>query len=461
MSALPKVRFFRSPAGRVAYAQHGRGPLLICAAWWVSHVEADWDNPGFREFFERLGEHFTVVRYDRIGSGLSDRERDSVELDDEVETLAALVAHLEARELSLFGLACGGPPALRFAVRQPEVVDKLVLFGSYVQGAHVGTSEMHEALKGLVRAHWGLGSATISDLFAPGLDAEERRAFAKAQVAAASADMSAKLLALTFEADVSESAEACRTPTLVVHRKGDRTIPFAAGRELAASLPDATLCALEGRDHVPWYGDVAAAADVVIDFLGRSDSAPARATLADRTMERSGDVWAIAFDGKVAHLKDSRGIGDLAVLLAAPGREVHAHTLWSGLEPEAVAPTAQPMLDDAALAAYRRRLQTIDDALEHAESIGASERIEALRSERSALADELRGAIGRGGRKRALNDPNERARKAVTARIRAAMKKIASVHATLGEHLKEHVTTGNFCGYGDEVQGAWAIREPR
>ena len=76
MPGAPQVRFFDDPAGhRVAYASHGSGPPLVFTAWWVSHVENDWEHPGYRAFFEALGRYHQVIRYDRPGAGLSDRDR--------------------------------------------------------------------------------------------------------------------------------------------------------------------------------------------------------------------------------------------------------------------------------------------------------------------------------------------------------------------------------------------------
>ena len=139
MPAEPEIRFFRDGTGqRVAYAVQGEGPPLLCTAWWVSHVEDDWALPGFRQFFSALAEQHTVIRYDRPGAGLSDRERDRVDLPSEVQTLSSLVDHLELEQTALLGVACAGPPSIAYAAAQPDRVSHLVLFGSYVDGAQVG-----------------------------------------------------------------------------------------------------------------------------------------------------------------------------------------------------------------------------------------------------------------------------------------------------------------------------------
>ncbi|MEM6990798.1 MAG: alpha/beta hydrolase [Myxococcota bacterium] len=461
-AAAPSVRFFKLPSGqRMAYSIAGSGPPLVCAAWWVSHVEADWEAPGFRRFFTRLAQRCTVVRYDRLGAGLSDREREpaTMTLDEETAALSAVMDQCEFETAALLGVACAGPPAIAYAARQPDRVSKVVLWGSFMEGNQVGSSSIRDAVQGLVLTHWGMGSTALADLFAPGLGAEAREALAKQQRNAASAKMSAEMLALTFDMSVGDEAAKMDRPALVLHRRGDRAIPFAAGRELAASLPNAALKTLEGSEHVPWYGAVDEAADMILEFIvGEAAPEAAPTSAADRSLIRQGDLWVATYAGKSVHLKHARGLEDLALLLATPGEEVHAGTLYSGAEaPVRSDGAGTPMLDEPALRAYRERLEAIDEQLGSASMLGASDVAERLRSEREALAREIRSAVGLGGRARTLGDPSERARKAVTSRIRSSIKKISQVHAPLGEHLSATVSTGSFCSYGERTDEAWAV----
>src|SRR4029079_2382665 len=117
--------FFQGTSGkRIAYAVDGAlpgaRPPLVFPAWWVSHLEHDFDDPAFRGLFCRLAEHMTVVRYDRPGVGLSDRERPQHSLEDEVANLEALIEALGTERIALLGGSCGGPPAIAYAARHPE-----------------------------------------------------------------------------------------------------------------------------------------------------------------------------------------------------------------------------------------------------------------------------------------------------------------------------------------------------
>jgi hypothetical protein len=159
-------------------------------------------------------------------------------------------------------------------------------------------------------------------------------------------------------------------------------------------------------------------------------------------------------------LPDATGMGDLAVLLSRPGQPVPAAELVAlsggGRHARAgLAMGADPVLDEQAKRAYRRRLQDLDREVAHAEDQGDPGRVEKARSERDAIAHELAAALGLGGRDRGLGDPAERARKAVTERIRYSMARVARAHPELAAHLEASVTTGSSCAYVPTEPVTW------
>ncbi len=445
-----KVRFFQNRAGhRLAYAADGAGTPLVFSPWWVSHLERQADDPAFRRFFAAFARRFLVVRYDRLGVGMSDRRRRSFTFGGELADLAALIDHLGAPVVHLFGSSFGGPLALAYAARHPRRVGKVVLYGTHAQGAALAPREARRAIVALVRSSWGLGSGAMADLFHPGADAATRRRYVVLQRAAADAETAAALLELHYALDARRYLAAVRAPVLVLHRRGDRAIPHRHGRELAARLPDATLTTLDGNEHMPWEGDAAPVVDAAIAFLdgtdrGRKDEAgPLRPEL-----RRDGEVWSLRFEGQGALLRDCKGVADLARLVATPGEEVHVFDLLGVPAGERRdRGRADPALDRRALASYRRRLAEIDAAIAEAEGRPDAERAWALAREREALLGQLAADTGLGGRPRRLNDPVERARKAVTARIGDAIRRIERVHAGLGRHLGAAVSTGVRCVY--------------
>lgn len=450
----PRIRFLRARGGhRLAYATDGSGPALVLPAWWVSHVERDFNDPGFRRFFTRLATHFTVVRYDRLGTGLSDRERADFTLEQEVADLDAVVGELAVERCSLLGVSCGAPTAVEYAARHPERVERLVLFGSYAHGEALGRPELRAALVALVRASWGVGAKALSDIFTPEATAEEARRFASEQVHAASADMAARLLQLVYEMDVRDAVERVDAPALVMHRRGDRAVRFDQGRDLAARLRGATFVPLDGLSHPPWQGDSEPALSALLAFCEREATAVSTAAPAgDPELRRDGDVWTVRYADRTAHVKHARGLSDLATLVARPGHAFSALELMGGGTAEAQL-GADPALDDRARAEYRGRLEDIDRSLADAMAANRPARAAELEAEREAILRELRAATGLAGRPRALGDAKERARKAVSSRIREAIDRLREAHPELGRHLEAAVATGTHCVYDPQRRG--------
>lgn len=446
---------------RIAYAVHGDGPPLVCAAWWVSHLEEDWRDPDFRRTFSALGESFRVVRYDRLGVGLSDRNRAHFDLDAEARDLSAVVDHLNLRRFALMGFSCGGPPTLKYAAENTERVDRLILYGSFVHGSEIGPPAVRQAVRDLVLAHWGLGSRAIANLFAPDLSSDEIRSWSARQRAAASAEVAARLLDLTFEMDAREPAARVRCPTLVLHRQGDATIPFECGRRLAAAVPGATFAPLEGKCHVPWQGDSAAFTRAILQFLGAGGEArqPMDDSGAMAALERRGNIWEIAYAGRRVHVAHQKGLSDLALLLAHPGQAITAVDLARG----EVTPNdferraAEPVLDARAKSEIARRAADLEQQLDEAEADHDLGRAQVLRAEHESLLEALSQATGLRGRDRRMPSNAERARKAVTARLRDAISQVGRVHPELGKHLESSIRTGARCCYEPELDVVWRL----
>jgi hypothetical protein len=158
-------------------------------------------------------------------------------------------------------------------------------------------------------------------------------------------------------------------------------------------------------------------------------------------------------------MKDAKGLGDLAALLARPGQPLHAAALvaGSGAPAAELRLGADEVLDERARRELRARLADLEDEIDEAERWFDPERAARARQERDALVDELVAAAGLAGRPRRLGDQSERARKTVTARIRDAIGRIERLHPALGEHLRASITTGTFCSYSPSSPTAWDL----
>ncbi|HKH90245.1 MAG TPA: hypothetical protein VKA54_00505 [Gemmatimonadaceae bacterium] len=193
----------------------------------------------------------------------------------------------------------------------------------------------------------------------------------------------------------------------------------------------------------------------------------------ENTFRHEGDYWSVEFEGRAVRLRDAKGLRYLARLLASPGRELHVLDLVSAERDDSggairhverdMAITsgmdAGVLLDTNAKAAYRRRLDEIDDDIEEARLLADGERAAQAEAERDFLARELARAVGLGGRDRRAGSSSERARASVTRAIRQSMVRIGEQHPALGEHLKRAVRTGNYCRYlpDSRVPTAWQV----
>jgi hypothetical protein len=164
--------------------------------------------------------------------------------------------------------------------------------------------------------------------------------------------------------------------------------------------------------------------------------------------------WLLEFGGHRARLPDAKGMHDIATLLGAPGRPVHAFTLLGRAGPPA---GADPVLDRSAAAAYRARLDALATEIADAEHAGDARRRERAQTERDAITEELRTAIGLGGRARRLGDEAERARKTVSARVRDALRRIQGAHPALAAHLVRALHTGTECVYLPDPPVRWRL----
>ncbi len=161
---------------------------------------------------------------------------------------------------------------------------------------------------------------------------------------------------------------------------------------------------------------------------------------------RDGDGWHISYAGQEIRLRDIKGLADIAILLTAPGEAIPAISLATG-EPAAGGFGADAVLDRQARQEYRARLAALDADIDEAHAQHDLGRIAVLADERAFLVRELAAAVGLGQRDRRLGDDRERARKAVTARIKDALTRIDAVHPALGAHLGATISTGNLCAY--------------
>lgn len=258
--ATAPIRFCTSRDGvRIAYSITGKGPPLLKTANWLSHLEYDWDSPIWQPWWEELGKHFTLVRYDQRGCGLSDHEVADISLDAWVADLEAVADAAGFPRFTLFGLSQGAAIAMAYAARHPHRVERLALCGGYAEGRYKRDTrpekvEAARMLLKLVELGWGTGGPAFRQVFTamivPDASAEQQRAFDHLQSLSTSAANAVRILDGFNAIDVTADAARITCPTLVVHATRDCSIAFEAGRRVAALIPGARFVPVESRNHV-------------------------------------------------------------------------------------------------------------------------------------------------------------------------------------------------------------------
>jgi pimeloyl-ACP methyl ester carboxylesterase/DNA-binding CsgD family transcriptional regulator len=261
------IRYCATPGGRVAYSTSGTGPALLLDSGWVSHLRGQLELFSFGDFAGRLAERFTVIRYDKPGCGLSDRDGADLSFDGQVAAALAVADAVGAGRLRLFGASQGGQVAAAIAARYPERVEALVVYGMCASGRDLAPASVRDSVVALVRAHWGLGLKALTGAFVTDPTAEEVEAFTRAQQACASAAVAARLLEVYYDTDITALLPAIRARTAVLHREADQGTRFDLGREVAALIPGAELIPLPGSSHLFYHGDWPAVLDAVLGFL--------------------------------------------------------------------------------------------------------------------------------------------------------------------------------------------------
>jgi class 3 adenylate cyclase/pimeloyl-ACP methyl ester carboxylesterase len=256
-----EIRYCKASDGvRLAYATVGDGPPMLRSAHWLGHLEYDWELPISQRFLLELAKERTLIRFDARGNGLSDWDVNDLTLDawvSDMETVAD-VAGLD--RFPLLGVSQGCPVSVAYAVRHPERVSHLILYGGFALGLSkrpnltaVGR-ERFAAMKTLVRQGWGADNPAFRQIFTslmmPAATKDQMEAFNELQRLSASAECAARYLETVADLDVRNLLSQVKVPTLVMHVRDDAIIPCDLGRELAAGIPGARFVALPGKNHI-------------------------------------------------------------------------------------------------------------------------------------------------------------------------------------------------------------------
>jgi pimeloyl-ACP methyl ester carboxylesterase len=282
-----EIRFCTAGDGvRIAWSTVGEGPPLVKAANWLNHLEFDWQSPIWRHWFAELARDHRLIRYDERGNGLSDWDVAELSFEAFVADLESVVDAAGLERFVLLGISQGCAVSVAYAVRHPERVSHLVLYGGYARGwkgrGTPGDKDRRRAMQTLALEGWGQDNPAYRQLFTsiyvPGATREEMDWFNDLQRVSTSPANAVRLMNVLGGIDVSSLLSRVTTPTLVLHARDDAAIPHAEGRTLAAGIPGARLVTLDSRNHVLLGHEPAFARflDEVRGFLGVAKTPAAR-----------------------------------------------------------------------------------------------------------------------------------------------------------------------------------------
>ena len=261
-----QIRYHATPDGiDLAYALAGSGPTLLKVSNWLNHLEYDWSSPIWSPLFHEFAGYRQLLRYDTRGVGLSDWNVSELNFDLLVADLEAVIDATGAPSFALLGISQGAAVAIDYAVRNPERVTHLILWGGFARGRRKrGLPEdlaESEAFVTLMRQGWGKETSPFRQMFAslyvPEADDEQIRWWTDMQRVATSPDNAVRLRQAIDDIDVSEQLEKVRTPTLILHSERDLVAPLAEARFMAARIPNAQFVPLDSANHLVLHQEAA------------------------------------------------------------------------------------------------------------------------------------------------------------------------------------------------------------
>jgi len=254
------VRYLRASDGtRLAWAESGAGDLVVKAANWLTHLEFEWESPVWRHWIQFFSAHCRFVRYDERGCGMSAWQVGTLTLDQWTADLESVVdAARPERPFTLLGISQGAAACVQYAIRHPDRVARLILYGGYAHGAfkrHAPAgAATYRAMIELARVAWGQRNAAFRQVFTsrfiPGGSHEQLDWFNELCLRCTDGETAARLFEARAVLDITELLPKVRTPTLVLHARDDEVVQIEEGRLLATAIPGAEFIELDSRNHV-------------------------------------------------------------------------------------------------------------------------------------------------------------------------------------------------------------------
>lgn len=243
----PKTKYTKSGDVHIAYQVKGDGPLdVIFIPGFVSHLEQNWEMPGHARFLNRLASFSRLILFDKRGTGLSDRGSQIFVLEQRMDDVRAVMDAVGTERAALFGVSEGGPMSILFAATYPDRTAALVMYGSYSRESWAPDhtfgrkNDQWEATFDDIEHHWGTPAGLNLDIWAPSVAQDEgfKQLTSDYLRLAASPGAALSVMRMNQEIDIRHVLPTIRTPTLILHRTGDRAINVEHSRYMARQIPE-------------------------------------------------------------------------------------------------------------------------------------------------------------------------------------------------------------------------------
>lgn len=333
MTAVPTTRYARCGDIHIAYQVAGEGPPdLVLVPGWVSHVEYAWEEPSYSAYLRRLASFSRLILLDRRGTGLSDPVAELPSLEQRMDDMRAVMDAVGSEQASLLGQSEGGPMCMMFAATYPARTSGLVLYGTFarlLRAPDYPIGMPPQAAESFIqRIEQSWGTSFSADHFAPTLARDERfrNSWARFERFAVSPAGMKALMRIAYATDARHVLSAIRSPTLILHRTGDRFARVEGARYLAERIKGARYVELPGTDHFPFVGDTEAIVGEIQEFLTgvRHRPEPARilATVMFTDIVRATETASTLGDRRWRELLDSHHRAVREQLAQYRGREI-------------------------------------------------------------------------------------------------------------------------------------------
>lgn len=242
----------------IAYSKVGSGLPLVKAGNWMNHLEYDWESPVWSHLLKWMADRWQLIRYDTRGNGLSDWDVEDISFETMLCDLETVVDAAGLDRFALFGASQGCAVSIAYAIKHPDRVSKLLLYGGFARGRRTrGTEEdikQADAMLTLMRTGWGQENPAFrqvfTSLFVPGGTPEQVQWFNDLQRKTTSPENAARIRYVSDIINIEALLPQVKVPTLVLHCRNDAIQPIEEGRLIAASIPDCRFVGLEGENHL-------------------------------------------------------------------------------------------------------------------------------------------------------------------------------------------------------------------